>query len=119
MAWKNTRGMATQTRKTITIDATGKVVGRLATSIAKMLLGKDQPGYTPHIDSGAVVNVTNADKLVYTGKKMQQKVLFRSSNRPGGITRLPVAKLQAEKPGKCSCMRLNTCYPKTVRKKPV
>ncbi len=99
MAWKNTRGMATITRKTVTIDATDKVVGRLATSIAKMLLGKDQPGYTPHIDTGAIVKVTNADKLVYTGKKMDQKVFFRSSNRPGGIKRSPVAKLQAEDPG--------------------
>jgi large subunit ribosomal protein L13 len=73
MAWKNTRGMATITRKTVTIDATDKVVGRLATSIANLLLGKDQPGYTPHIDTGAIVKVTNADKLVYTGKKMDQK----------------------------------------------
>jgi large subunit ribosomal protein L13 len=45
------------------------------------------------------VKVTNADKLVFTGKKMEEKVLFRSSNRPGGIKRLPVAKLQQEKPG--------------------
>lgn len=99
MAWKNTRGMATITRKTVTIDATDKVVGRLATSIANMLLGKDQPGYTPHIDTGAIVKVTNADKLVYTGKKMDQKVFFRTSNRPGGLKRTPVAKLQAEDPG--------------------
>jgi len=62
-------------------------------------MGKDRPSYTPHIDSGAVVKVTNADKLVFTGKKMQQKVIFRSSNRPSGIKRLPVAKLQEERPG--------------------
>lgn len=99
MAWKNTRGMPTVKRATVTIDATGQVVGRLATKIAHLLTGKDQPGYTPHIDSGAVVKVVNADKLVYTGKKMEQKVLFRSSNRPGGIKRSPVAKLQVDKPG--------------------
>jgi large subunit ribosomal protein L13 len=99
MAWKNTRGMATITRKTVTIDATDKVVGRLATSIANLLLGKDQPGYTPHIDTGAIVKVTNADKLVYTGKKMDQKTFFRTSNRPGGLKRTPVAKAQAEDPG--------------------
>lgn len=86
-------------RATITIDATNKVVGRLATDIARRLMGKDQPGYTPHIDSGVFVHVTNASKLALTGKKMEQKVLFRSSNRPGGIKRLPVAKLQEEKPG--------------------
>ncbi len=87
------------TREIVTIDATGKVIGRLATQIAAILMGKNKPDYTPHIDSGAVVHVKNADKLVYTGKKMAQKVLFRSSNRPSGIKRLPVAKLQAERPG--------------------
>lgn len=99
MAWKNTRGMPAITRPAVTLDASGQVVGRLATQIARLLMGKDQPGYTPHIDSGACVKVMHVDKLVYTGKKMQQKVLFRSSNRPSGIKRLPVAKLQAEKPG--------------------
>jgi len=87
------------TREVVTIDAAGKVVGRLATQIAAILMGKNKPDYTPHIDSGAVGRVINADKLEYTGKKMEQKVLFRSSNRPSGIKRLPVAKLQVEKPG--------------------
>lgn len=99
MAWKNKRGMPAQKREIVEIDATDKVVGRLATKIAMMLMGKDKPGYVPHIDSGAIIKVTNADKLVYTGKKMEQKVLFHSSNRPGGIKRLPVAKLQKERPG--------------------
>ncbi len=99
MTWKNQRGMPDIKRETVTIDATNQVVGRLATKIAKLLMGKDKPGYTPHIDTGVIVKVTNANKLVFTGKKMQQKVLFRSSNRPGGIKRLPVAKLQQEKPG--------------------
>lgn len=87
------------TREVITIDASGKIVGRLASEIAMYLVGKHKPTYVPHIDAGATVKVMNADKLVYSGKKMEQKVLFRSSNRPGGITRLPVAKLQVEKPG--------------------
>jgi large subunit ribosomal protein L13 len=99
MAWKNKRGMPTIKRETVTVDASGQVVGRLATKIAHMLTGKDQPGYTPHIDSGAIVKVVNSDKLVYTGKKMEQKEFFRTSNRPGGLKRTPVAKLQAEKPG--------------------
>lgn len=99
MAWKNKRGMPAIQRETVVIDATDKVVGRLATHIAKILMGKDKPSYVPHIDSGVFVKVTNASKLVYTGKKMEQKVLFRSSNRPSGIKRLPVAKLQQDKPG--------------------
>lgn len=86
-------------RDIITIDATNKVVGRLACVITELLMGKNKPDYTPHIDAGAIVRVTNADKLVYTGTKMDDKVLFRSSNRPSGIKRLPVAKLQLEQPG--------------------
>ena len=86
-------------RETITIDAAGQPVGRLATKIALLLMGKDKPTYVPHIDAGAFVKVINASKLIYTGKKMQQKVLFRSSNRPSGIKRIPVAKLQKEHPG--------------------
>ena len=99
MAWKNMRGMPQIKRETVTIDATKQVVGRLASRIAKILMGKDKADYTPNIDSGAIVKVTHADKLVFTGKKMQQKVIFKSSNRPSGIKRLPVAKLQEERPG--------------------
>ena len=95
----NKSGMPAMKREVITIDATNRIVGRLASEIAMYLVGKHKPTYVPHIDSGATVKIMNADKLVYTGKKMEQKVLFRSSNRPGGIKRLPVAKLQVEKPG--------------------
>lgn len=96
---KKTPAVKKLTREVITIDAAGKVVGRLACQIAELLMGKNKPDYVPHIDSGATVRVINADKLEYTGKKMEQKVLFRSSNRPSGIKRLPVAKLQVDKPG--------------------
>lgn len=100
MAWKkNTPATAGLKRETVVIDADGKIVGRLATQIAKLLIGKDQPGYTPHIDTGVYVKVVNASKLVYSGNKMTDKVLFRSSNRPSGIKRLQVAKLQVDKPG--------------------
>lgn len=99
MAWKKKADTFKGKRETVTIDAAGKVVGRLASEIARLLMGKHQTTYTPHIDSGAIVRVTSASKLTYTGKKMEQKVLFRSTNRPGGIKRLPVAKLQKEKPG--------------------
>jgi len=98
MSWNKKRGMPAIKRETIEIDAAGKVVGRLATHIAKLLMGKDQPGYIPHIDSGAIIKVSHAGQLVFTGKKMEQKVLFRSSNRPSGIKRLPVAKLLKERP---------------------
>ena len=100
MAWKKkVPALAGLKRKMVVIDGDGKIVGRLATEIARMLIGKDQPGYIPHIDTGATIKVTNASKLVYTGKKMEQKVFFRSSNRPSGITRVKVSKLQVDKPG--------------------
>ena len=99
MSWNKKKESTIAKRETITIDATKKVVGRLATEVARLLMGKNQPSYIPYIDSGAIVKITHADQLVYTGKKMEQKVFFRSSNRPGGIKRLPVAKLQQEKPG--------------------
>ncbi len=55
------------------VDATDKVVGRLASDIAMVLMGKHRPTYTPHVDTGDYVIVTNADKVVFTGKKWQQK----------------------------------------------
>lgn len=91
--------MPTIERETIEIDASGKVVGRLASEIATYLMGKHRPDYEPHIDRGAVVKVKNANKLVFTGKKEEQKVHFLSSNRPGGIRRIPVSKLREERPG--------------------
>ena len=112
MAWKNTRGMPAIKREKIVIDATGKVVGRLATQIAALLLGKNKATYVPHIDSGAIIEIINADKLVYTGNKMRDKVLFRSSNRPGGITRLSVAKLQQDKPGEILLHAVKYMLPK-------
>lgn len=99
MAWNKKAGMPQIKRATIEIDATGKVVGRLATTIAKHLMGKHRATYVPHIDSGDIVKVTNADKIVFTGKKWEQKVHFSTSNRPGGLKRMPVSKLREENPG--------------------
>lgn len=117
MAWKNTRGMPAIKREVVTIDATGKVVGRLATEIAHKLLGKDQPGYTPHIDTGAIIKVTNVDKIVLTGKKEEQKVHFRSSNRPSGIKRIPVSKLLQENPGEVLIHAVKYMLPKNRTQK--
>lgn len=99
MPWKKKPGMPTVKRATHQIDATGMVVGRLATKIATLLVGKHKPDHVPHIDMGDFVTVTNANKVVFTGKKWEQKVHFRTSNRPGGIKRTPVAKLREENPG--------------------
>lgn len=98
MAWKKKPGMPKITRETHTIDATNKVVGRLATQIATLLQGKHKPGFVPHIDAGDSVHVVNGAKINFTGKKWEQKVHFHSSNRPGGVKRVPVAKLREERP---------------------
>ena len=66
------------------IDATEAVVGRLAAQIAPILMGKHRPTYTPHIDTGDYVIVTNVDKVVFTGNKWQQVVYQRYSGYPGG-----------------------------------
>ena len=72
-------------KKWIHIDAEGVVVGRLATFIANRLRGKHLPTYTPHVDMGDYVVVTNVDKVVFTGKKNTDKIYYRHTGHPGGI----------------------------------
>ena len=80
------------------VDATGKVLGRLASRIALILQGKHRPTYTPHIDTGDFVVVVNAEKVVLTGKKPDQKVYRRLSTHPGRYKEIPVSKMLAEHP---------------------
>jgi large subunit ribosomal protein L13 len=72
-------------KKWILIDATGLVVGRLATIAAMRLRGKHKPTYTPHVDDGDNVIIINADKIVLTGKKRDNKVYYHHTNYIGGI----------------------------------
>jgi large subunit ribosomal protein L13 len=80
------------------VDATDKVLGRLASQIAKILRGKHKPEYTPHFDAGDYVIVTNAEKIKVTGKKVQDKVYYRHSGYPGGIKETTYEKLQQKDP---------------------
>jgi large subunit ribosomal protein L13 len=80
------------------VDATDKVLGRLATQIAKCLRGKHKPEYTPHADAGDYIVVVNAEKIKVTGKKRQDKVYYSHSGFPGGIKEITFEKLQAKKP---------------------
>ncbi len=70
------------------LDASQIPVGRLATQAAKLLIGKDKPQFTKHIDCGDYVIVINADSLVVTGKKAEQKMFYRHSGFPGGLTEI-------------------------------
>ncbi len=90
--------MPTVKRVTHEIDAKGEVVGRLATRVAKLLMGKHKTTYVPHIDAGDFVRITHIKDVAFTGKKWEQKVHFRTSNRPGGLKRTPVSRLREEKP---------------------
>ncbi len=79
------------------IDATGKPLGRLASQIAKLLIGKHKPIYSPDRDCGDFVVVKNAAKVVLTGKKLKQKILFRHSGYLGGDKYIPYEKLFPDK----------------------
>lgn len=80
-------------RKTIEIDAAGKAVGRVASQVAKSLLGKHKADYLPHNDSGDKVVVNNAGKVIFTGKKLVQKDYFHHSMHPGGIKQTSMKKV--------------------------
>ena len=74
-------------------DAEGKILGRLATEIAKVLSGRNKIDYTPNIDGGDFVVVINADKIRVTGKKMDDKIYHRFSGYPGGISSIALKDL--------------------------
>ena len=76
---------STGKKKWIVIDAAGLVVGRLAALIATRLKGKHKPIYTPHVDCGDNIIVVNAEKVVFTGNKYEDKVYYRHTGYPGGI----------------------------------
>lgn len=67
------------------IDAADQTLGRMATQVARLLMGKHKPMYTPHIDAGDYVVIVNAGKVRVTGKKAEQKVYYRHSGYPGGL----------------------------------
>jgi large subunit ribosomal protein L13 len=84
--------------KWFVIDAEGKVLGRLATTIANIITGKAKPTYTPFLDTGDHVIVINAEKIVLTGKKETDKVYRHHSLYPGGLKSREARFVRAEKP---------------------
>jgi large subunit ribosomal protein L13 len=75
-------------RKWVLVDAKGQNLGRLASGIARVLLGKDKPQYTPGVDVGDFVIVINAEKISVTGKRLDQKMYYRHSGYPGGLKKI-------------------------------
>lgn len=80
------------------VDATGKTLGKLAVDIANTLRGKNKPQYTPHVDCGDFVVVTNASKIVVTGKKLEQKRYAHHTGYPGGFRSVVLKDLLAKHP---------------------
>jgi large subunit ribosomal protein L13 len=85
-------------RKWYIIDAAGKTVGRLASEVASILRGKHKPEFTPHVDTGDFVILINAEKVVFTGKKLHSKIYRRHSLYPGGLKETSAATVLATKP---------------------
>jgi len=84
--------------KWFVVDAKGAVLGRLAGQVAYRLRGKHNPLYTPHVDTGDSIIVINADKVVLTGRKMEQKKYYRHSGYIGGLTETTAKELMEKKP---------------------
>jgi len=80
------------------VDAEGVVLGRLATRIARMLIGKDKANYTPHLDCGDHVVVINAERVRLTGNKIDQKIYRHHSGYPGGLKEIPIRVMLQRRP---------------------
>jgi large subunit ribosomal protein L13 len=80
------------------VDATNQVLGRLATRVARALIGKDKANFTPYLDSGDHVIVINADKIRMTGNKVEQKVYYSHSGYPGGLKEVPAKRVRETRP---------------------
>ncbi|MDF2839936.1 MAG: ribosomal protein [Clostridia bacterium] len=85
-------------RKWYVVDGNGKVLGRLASEVATILRGKNKPTYTPHVDTGDHVIILNAQNVVLTGKKLDQKMYRKHSLYPGGLKETTYRKIMATKP---------------------
>lgn len=94
------------------VDASDKVLGRLATAIAHRLRGKHKAEFTPHVDTGDYIVVVNAERLRVTGNKARDKLYHRHSTYPGGIYSTNFAKLQARHPTRVLEMAVKGMLPK-------
>jgi large subunit ribosomal protein L13 len=99
-------------RKTIQLDASGQILGRFATEIAKLLMGKHKVSYSPHIDNGDIVVIANANKIRMTGKKIEQKRYYDHSGYPGGLKIKKMAETISKSPEYVIKRTVNRMLPK-------
>jgi large subunit ribosomal protein L13 len=95
------------------VDAEGQVLGRLATRVATLLMGKHKPSYTPFLDCGDHVVVVNAEKIALTGNKMKDKLYHRHSGYPGSIREVRARRLLREHPERLIEAAVRGMVPKT------
>ena len=96
------------------IDASDKVLGRVATEIARRLRGKHKAEFTPHVDTGDYIVVINAEKITVTGRKFKDKIYYRHTGFPGGIKSMSFEKLQDHNPVKIIELAVKGMLPKNV-----
>lgn len=95
------------------VDATGQTVGRLASKIASLLRGKNNPAFSPHLDCGDFVVVINARQLQFTGNKLRDKIYYRHTEYPGGIRTTTAGQMLANRPEEVLRIAVEGMLPKT------
>jgi large subunit ribosomal protein L13 len=95
------------------VDASDKVLGRLASRLAVILMGKHRPNYTPHVDTGDFVVVINAEKIKLTGRKAEKKVYIHHTGHIGGLVERPFKEMIVEKPEEVIELAVRRMLPKT------
>ena len=103
---------ATIERKWYVVDATGYTLGRLASEVAKVLRGKNKPIFTPHMDCGDYVIIVNAEKVMVTGKKLDQKIYYHHSAYVGGMKETTLREMMAKKPEQVVKLAVKGMLPK-------
>ncbi len=104
-------------RKWYVIDAKDKIVGRLATQIATILRGKHKPEFTPHVDTGDFVIVINAEKVKFTGKKLDKKVYYKHTGYIGGLKETTAREMLKKKPEEIIRLAVKGMLPKNKMRK--
>ena len=103
---------ATIDKKWYHIDATDRILGRLASELAMRLRGKHKPDFTPHQDTGDYIIVTNAEKIAVTGNKREGKIYYRHSGYTGSLKKTTFAQMQAKSPEKVLMIAVKGMLPK-------
>jgi len=94
------------------VDAADKILGRLASEIAKRLQGKHKPGYTPHVDSGDYIVIVNAERVQVSGNKRKNKIYYRHSGYPGGLKSASFERLIEKRPERVLQLAVKRMLPK-------